>query len=293
MKKFSFGDNWIECSRGFLCSIDILLISNPIKMNANVKLKKMLKLAESCKRVVPSLLAMFVMASSYAVPTVATAEVVPVNLNGSISSITYSSCISLVNGSCTAWNFTYPTSANAYNGANLRIGARFSAMFSYDSDAPSVMSDDGYQAVFLSAVTGGAITLADVSLPSENLPESGSGSYSVVDGRYGSDGFLIQQFFSSGDWFGIMELYLNDRSGTVFTGFQAPTLLNPALFDYQAFALTFLQRSTGDQVRFSATGQNLEVVVPSLVPEPASIALVLIAIAGLFVIRPRGTAAKS
>ena len=199
----------------------------------------------------------------------------------------HADCQTLSNqGSCTSWTNTQLSESNFFNGELVSLGQSLSGHYVYDSESPiSGFSNDGAQAVHLNAVHLIGVKVGNIALPSQQLPQAGTGSYSVVDNRGNYDSFFIQGFFSQGDWFASSTLDFQDSTGKVFNGFTVPETLQLDAFTNTNYQLTFLRRSDGDQLH--VFGKLTSVQFAQAVPEPETLTLAICGVLFLYRQRPR------
>lgn len=205
------------------------------------------------------------------------AEMIRITYSGTVSSLTYADCTSLNNGSCDAWSFTPIASTNFIPSQQIAVGEGFSGSFIYDASVTAIMSDDGYQAIFLNSVPEALFQASNYLLPNSVLPMAPTfGNFAVVDGRNGADVFQVGATYSKGDYFANMYLSMVDLTGTAISGFTAPTSLQMSQFGYNALQLGMLRRSDGDQVQLAGAVTSISFApAAAAVPEPSTALLVL------------------
>ena len=212
------------------------------------------------------------------------AEDIRVEYTGVVSRLSYADCQTLVNGSCTAWSFTSIQSSDFFDGNAVSVGNQFSGSFVYDTSAPlTAISSDGFQAVHLNAVSEAIFQAGALSVPAPLLPNSGAGSYSIVNDRNGYDSFYVNNTYSLNDWFASVNFHLQDSTGSVFSNFDVPASLDFAAFNANAFNVGLLRRSDGDQVQLF--GDLRSATFTAAVPEPSSFAYLIAGGLLLFLVR--------
>lgn len=204
----------------------------------------------------------------------ALAQQIHVMYEGTVRSMTYADCTSFANSYCSAWSFTQIPTASFPPGQQASVGDKFAGGFTYDAAAPlTAMSDDGFQAVHLNAITQARFSTSTFHLPNAGLLISSAGSFSVVDNRNGYDSFYLEQGFSEGNWFAHVNFHLQDSTGKAFTGFSVPTHLTLDQFNANVFSIGIVRLSDGDQVQLHGTLTGL--TFAAAVPEPSSAALLV------------------
>lgn len=219
------------------------------------------------------------------VPSFVSASPIDLNYSGAVSSLTYAECLTYSSwGGCDSWSFSDISATDFIPGNLITVGDSFNGSFLYDPEAPlSAISDDGYQAVHLYSVPGADFSVGQLQLPDSYLTQTGFGSFSVVDGRYGYDSFFLQTFFSSADFFTIVNLHLQDSTGTVFTGFDVPTAFDLSDFNAIVFNVALLRYSDGNQIQLYGTLDSLSVATP--VPEPTTALLIVVGVGAIILTR--------
>lgn len=207
-------------------------------------------------------------------PMLGSAAPVELVFDGTVNRMYTARCTNLVQGSCNAWSNQDVTSSAFFAGQPILVGDRFGGRTTYDTAARlSGISDDGAQAVYLNGVSSFVFAVGAVSLPTMQLPRSGTGDFSVVNDRYGWDSFYLSQWFSQGDWFASTSLNFFNYSGTLFSDLsQIPSYLPKEMINGTLFTVGFLQRSTGDQLQISGTVNDFS-FSPMQVPEPTGLLL--------------------
>lgn len=214
--------------------------------------------------------------SILAAPITANSAVIDFNFSGVFSSITYSRCTNLADGTCDAWDHTYPSSAQLPDTNSVSLGDSFVGSLRYETTTPlSGISEDGSQAVHLDGVTEFSSKIGAFALPTLDLPKAGFGNFSVINDRNGRDSFYISQWFSGEDWFSTISISLFDWSGTAYSDFTVPTSFLPDQFDTTRFSIGFLRRADGDQVHLSGNLSTYTSSSSSIasVPEPSVLLL--------------------
>ncbi|SFF83611.1 PEP-CTERM sorting domain-containing protein [Neptunomonas qingdaonensis] len=189
-------------------------------------------------------------------------------------------------GGCSSSVNSYPSTSDFFNGEAVSLGDHFSGQFTYDTSASYRLSSDGFQAVYLDAITNYQLKINGLILPSSLLSLSGNGSLSIVDDRNGADLFFLNQWFTSADWFATSYINLHDVSGVIYNGFAIPNSVNLNDFSYNRFQIGFLRRSNGDQLQLLG---NVTYLVRASVPEPGSLLLFL---TSLFILLIRSAGIK-
>lgn len=220
----------------------------------------------------------------------ALAGLIPLDFSGSLNRVTYSDCLTyLSNGSCDSWSHSYPTSSSFFEGNEFAVGNSFSGSFVYDSDATYSLSNDGFQAVHLGAISEYYLEINGYNLPSSTLPLAGNGSLSIVNDRNGYDSFFVSQWFSGTDWFSSTYISLGDNTGQIYDSFEIPEKIDLNDFSYASFHISFLRRSDGDQLHLYGNVVDLQVAAVS---EPSSLFLFWAGCLGLFLRKNRIRASR-
>lgn len=210
----------------------------------------------------------------------ALAGLIPLDFSGSLNRVTHSDCLTYrSNGSCDSWSHNYPTSSSFFEGNEFAVGDSFSGRFVYDSDATYALSSDGFQALYLGAISEYNLEFNGDNLPSSTLPAAGNGSLSIVNDRNGYDSFFVSQWFSGTDWFSSTYISLGDNTGQIYDNFDIPEQIDLNDFSYASFHISFLRRSDGDQLHLYGNVADLQVAAVS---EPSSLFLFGAGFLGLF-----------
>ena len=210
---------------------------------------------------------------------------IPADFSGSLNRVTYSDCLTYKSsGSCDSWSHSSPTSSSFFEGNEFAIGNSFSGSFVYNSDASYSLSNDGFQAVHLGAVSDYSLQVNGYNLPSSTLPLAGNGSLSIVNDRNGYDSFFVSQWFSGTDWFSSTYISLGDNTGQIYDNFDIPEEIDLNDFSYASFHISFLRRSDGDQLHLYGNVEDLQLVQ---VTEPSSLFLLGVGCVGLLLRKKR------
>lgn len=202
------------------------------------------------------------------------ASLITYEYSGEISRATYSECQTYSSsGSCNSWNHEYPTSSNFFDSNILSIGDNFAGIFSYDKTKTYILSSDGFQAVYLNAISNYQFEIGNVNF-SSTLPVSRSGSLSIVNNRRNYDSFFVSQSLSGNDWFASTYISFQDNTGKVYDNFDIPIELDLNEFTSRTFQIGFLRRTDGDQLHLYGNISELKKIE---VPEPASLIIFMFA----------------
>ena len=216
----------------------------------------------------------------------ANASLITYEYSGEISRATYSECQTYsTSGSCNSWNHEYPTSSNFFDSNILSIGDNFAGIFSYDHTKSYNLSSDGFQAVYLNAISNYQFEIGNVNFPSSALPVSRSGSLSIVNDRRNYDSFFVSQSLSGNDWFASTYISFQDNTGKVYDNFDIPVELDLNDFTSQTFHIGFLRRTDGDQLHLYG---NISEFKKIEVPEPTSLIIFMSAFFLVFFKSPNG-----
>lgn len=218
-------------------------------------------------KVFPALALFLSIASAHAAP-------VQVSFSGTVSRIWYADCLDPSgSGSCSSWDNTNVDVQETFTGSSIGIGDRFFGSYVYESDAPYVLSQDGFQAVHLLSVSQFQLSINDFRLPNALTPLV-SGSYSTVNDRNGIDSFYATASYSLASLFASVDFHLLDTRGLLLDDFSVPTALRLRDFDYTALNFAMLRRTDGDQIHYNGSIDTLSTRLME-VNEPASHSLMV------------------
>lgn len=220
---------------------------------------------------------------SIVIPHTASAGPISYSYNGSITSMRYAECTSYKDsGSCSHWDNTDLASSTAYKDTLFSIGDQFSGSYTYNTATEMILSEDGYQGTYLSALSGTDFEIGNFSEPRAGFLHESS-SASIVDGRSGHDLFSTKKNYLFADWFVTIGTTLIDNTGSVFSDLELPESLSLDDFSsYRKMSLVFLRRSDGDQLRLEGLITDLSSSNPTYaVAEPSSLMLLSVSMLGL------------
>ena len=198
---------------------------------------------------------------------------------GSVSKLTYADCQTYAQaGYCTSWSFTNISSSDFVNGANIDVGERYTFDFTFTQQAPlSAISPDGFQAIYLNAISGQNFSAGSIVLPGTGLPTANIGAISVVNGRSGTDYLLYQTVFGGmSDFSASLNLGFQDRTGNAVGSFNIPVSVSLGSFTETGISIGFIRSADKDQMTLEG---NITSVFISPIPEPSVNAMLLFGIA--------------
>jgi len=190
----------------------------------------------------------------------ASAVLMKFNFSGTLDKIRQSDCIS-----CEL------ASSDFYQGSEFSIGDSFKGNFQYETNSSYSLSDDGFQATHLRAVTEHAFSIEENNFPSMSLQSESSGHLSIINDRvsiWKSDSYFVTHLYRGTDWFMHTFVSLADNSGSIYNSFDIPTTFDTTDFSSMIFHVGFLRKSDSLQLHLDGNITNISV---QPVPVPGSV----------------------